>query len=89
MKPHQDALFAHFPTLPRMPSWLGLGIHEERELPLTPGEYKATPGDRWTVTLLTIGETIYCASGRWKLSTRQPRSEFWRRRTRPFRRALG
>lgn len=51
------------PTLLRMPSWLGLGIHEERELPLAPGDYKVTPGERWTVTLLKTGETVYSGVG--------------------------
>lgn len=51
------------PTLLRMPSWLGLGVHEERELQLPPVDYKVTPGDRWTVTLLKTGETIYSGVG--------------------------
>jgi hypothetical protein len=51
------------PTLLRMPSWLGLGVHEERELPLPPGDYKVTPGDVWTVTLLKTGETVYRGVG--------------------------
>jgi hypothetical protein len=47
-----------------MPSWLGLGIHEERELPLPPGAYKVTPGDdRWTVSCLKTGETVYSGIG--------------------------
>lgn len=46
-----------------MPPWLGLGIHEERKLPLEPGDYKVTPGERWTVTLLKTGETIYSGLG--------------------------
>ena len=58
----QDLLSAH-PTLLRMPSWLGLDIHEERELPLDPGDYKVTPGTRWTVTALKTGETIYQGIG--------------------------
>lgn len=40
-----------------------LGIREERELPLTPGDYKVTPGERWTVTVLKTGETIYSGIG--------------------------
>lgn len=39
-----------------------LGIREERELPLTPGDYKVTPGERWTVTCST-GKTIYSGIG--------------------------
>lgn len=46
-----------------MPSWLGVGLLEERELPLAPGDYKVTPGDSWTVTLLKTGETIYSGIG--------------------------
>lgn len=56
-------LFPRGPTLLRMPSWLGVGLLEERELPLAPGDYKVTPGDRWTVTLLKTGETIYSGIG--------------------------
>ena len=50
-------------TLLRMPSWLGLDIHEEYKLPLEPGDYKVTPGDRWTVTSLKTGETVYSGIG--------------------------
>jgi hypothetical protein len=56
-------LFSQPPTILRMPSWLGLGIHEERELPLAPGDYKVTPGERWAVTSLKTGETIYNGIG--------------------------
>jgi hypothetical protein len=56
-------LFARSPALLRMPSWLGPGIHEERDLPFERGDYKVTPGDRWTVTVLKTGETIYSGIG--------------------------
>jgi hypothetical protein len=46
-----------------MPSWLGLDVFEERELPLAPGDYKVTPGERWTVTSLKTGETVYSGIG--------------------------
>lgn len=46
-----------------MPSWLGSGLDEELELPLDPGDYKVTPGERWTVTLLKNGETVYKGIG--------------------------
>ena len=46
-----------------MPSWLGPGIYEERELPLEPGDYKVTPGERWNVTSLKNGETVYSGIG--------------------------
>lgn len=58
-----ELLFAR-PTLLRTPSWLGLDVLEEHELPLAPGDYKVTPGkDRWTVTSLKTGETIYSGVG--------------------------
>ncbi|HWT21683.1 MAG TPA: hypothetical protein VN280_22505 [Variovorax sp.] len=46
-----------------MPSWLGKGIHEERALPGAPGDYKITPGERWTVTCLKTNATIYSGIG--------------------------
>ncbi|WP_260602686.1 hypothetical protein [Variovorax sp. MHTC-1] len=58
-----DQFLRDGPTLLRMPSWLGVGLLEERELPLAPGDYKVTPGDSWTVTLLKTGETIYSGIG--------------------------
>lgn len=62
MTDSQD-LFARSPSLLRMPSWLGPGAHEERELPLEPGEYEITPGERWTVSALKTGETVYSGIG--------------------------
>lgn len=56
-------LFARSPALLRMPSWLGPGVHEERELPLEPDDYKITPGDRWSVVALKTGETVYSGFG--------------------------
>ena len=51
-------------TILRTPSWLGLGIHEEIELPNEPGDYKVTPGDdRWAVTCLKTGERVYWGIG--------------------------
>jgi hypothetical protein len=47
-----------------MPSWLGRDVAEEIQLPLRPADYKAIPGDdRWTVTCLKTGETIYRGVG--------------------------
>lgn len=46
-----------------MPSWLGSHVHEERELPLAPGDYKVTHGDRWTVTSLKTNEVVYSGIG--------------------------
>ncbi|MEZ2299431.1 hypothetical protein [Variovorax sp. RCC_210] len=50
-------------TILRIPSWLGRDVHEERELPLTLGDYKVTPGDRWTVTSLKTNEVVYNGIG--------------------------
>ena len=50
-------------TILRAPSWLGRDVHEERELPLAPGDYKVTPGERWTVTSLKTSEVIYDGIG--------------------------
>jgi hypothetical protein len=50
-------------TILRAPSWLGRDVHEERELPLAPGDYKVTPGERWTVTSLKTNEVIYDGIG--------------------------
>ncbi len=45
------------------PSWYNKEAREEHELPLTPGDYKITPGERWTVTSLKTGETVYSGIG--------------------------
>lgn len=50
-------------TILRMPSWLGRDVREERELPLAPGDYKVTPGERWTVTSLKTNEVVYDGIG--------------------------
>lgn len=50
-------------TILRMPSWLGKDVHEECELPMAPGDYKVTPGERWTVTSLKTNEVIYDGIG--------------------------
>ena len=46
-----------------MPSWLGSGVNEECPLPLEPQAYKITPGQRWTVTTVKTGETVYSGIG--------------------------
>ena len=56
-------LFARCPSLLRLPSWLGAGVHEDRELPFEPGDNKTMPGDRWIVTPVKTGETIYSDIG--------------------------
>jgi hypothetical protein len=65
MKPDTSTheLFAKPITILTMPSWLGLSIQEEHELPLEPGDYKVTPGERWTVISLKTGETVYSGIG--------------------------
>lgn len=45
------------------PAWYSDEAREEHELPLTPGDYKNTPGERWTVTSLKTGETVYNGIG--------------------------
>ena len=50
-------------TILRAPSWLGRNVYEDRELPLAPGDYKVTPGERWTVTSLKSNEVIYDGIG--------------------------
>lgn len=45
------------------PAWYSDRVHEERELPLAPGDYKVTPGERWTVTCLKDGFTVYSGIG--------------------------
>jgi hypothetical protein len=61
--PQTRDLFAQSQSLLRMPSWLGPGVLEESELPFEPGDYKITPGDRWTVTALKTGAVVYCGIG--------------------------
>lgn len=59
----QTEFFTEATTILRMPSWLGSQVHEDRELPLAPGDYKVTPGDRWTVTCLKSNTSIYSGIG--------------------------
>ena len=57
-------LLAGPPALLRTPSWLGRDVVEEVELPFMPGDYKVLPvDDRWTVTCLITGETVYRGIG--------------------------
>ena len=58
---NQTEFFSEPATILRMPSWLG--SHEDRELPLAPSDYKVTPGERWTVTSLKDGSTVYSGIG--------------------------
>lgn len=59
----QTEFFSEPATILRMPSWLGDHVHEDRALPLAPGDYKVTPGDRWTVTCLKTSEVVYNGIG--------------------------
>ncbi|AVQ83833.1 hypothetical protein [Variovorax sp. PMC12] len=45
------------------PAWYSDKVREEFELPLAPGDYKVTPGDRWTVVSLKDGNTVYSGIG--------------------------
>ena len=56
-------LFSRAPALLHMPSWLGPSVAEEMALPFEPGDYKITPGERWTVVALKTGETVYSGIG--------------------------
>lgn len=46
-----------------MPAWFSEKVREELELPLAPGDYKVTPGERWTVVSLKDGVTVYSGIG--------------------------
>lgn len=59
----QTKFFIEPATILRMPSWLGSHVHEDRELPLAPGDYKVTPGAGWTVTSLKTQEVVYDGLG--------------------------
>jgi hypothetical protein len=57
----QPNLFAA--TLLFTPAWYSNEVREEMALPLAPGDYKVTPGARWTVTSLKDGTTVYDGIG--------------------------
>lgn len=59
----QTEFFREPATILRIPSWLGSHVHEDRELPLAPGDYTVTPGERWTVTSLKTNEVVYSGIG--------------------------
>jgi hypothetical protein len=59
----QTEFFDDQKTILRAPSWLGQDVHEDRELPLAPGDYKITPGKRWSVTSLKTNEIVYDGIG--------------------------
>jgi hypothetical protein len=66
-------LFACSSSLLRMPSWLGPDVHEERDLPLDPGDYEITPGQRCTVSTLKTGEMVYSGIGPVEVLRADPR----------------
>lgn len=62
----QSEIFPTQTTTLYTPAWYSDTTREERELPLAPGDYKVTPGEkgeRWTVTSLKDGATIYSGIG--------------------------
>ncbi|WP_431273221.1 hypothetical protein ACQ858_13430 [Variovorax ureilyticus] len=67
-------LFERTSALLRTPSWLGREVHEEIALAFEPGDYKITPGDRWTVVLLKTGETVYSGIGPVEIIRRELRN---------------
>jgi hypothetical protein len=59
----QAEFFPSETTILRTPTWYSDTAHDETELPLAPGDYKVTPGERWTVTSLKDGSTVYDGIG--------------------------
>lgn len=59
----QAEIFPTETTTLYTPAWYSDKVREERELPLAPGDYKVTPGERWTVTNLKTNEVIYDGVG--------------------------
>lgn len=59
----QAEFFPSENTILRTPTWYSAEAHDETELPLAPGDYKVTPGERWTVTSLKDGSTVYSGIG--------------------------
>ena len=59
----QAEFFPSESTVLYTPTWYSSTTHEERALPLAPGDYKITPGERWIVTSLKDGATVYNGVG--------------------------
>lgn len=59
----QAEIFPSGSTILHTPAWYSSTAREERALPLAPGDYKITPGERWTVTSLKDGATVYSGIG--------------------------
>lgn len=45
------------------PAWYSDDVREEIALPLAPGDYKVTPGARWSVVSLKDGAKVYEGMG--------------------------
>jgi|GEM_PF-2244611 len=45
------------------PVWYSDEVQDMRELPMAPGDYKVTPGARWSVISLKDGATVYDGIG--------------------------
>lgn len=59
-------IFPSESTILYTPAWYSSTAREECALPLAPGDYKVTPGhgaERWTITSLKDGATVYCGIG--------------------------
>ncbi len=54
-------------TILRAPSRLRPDVHEEREMPQPPSDYKVTSGERGTVTSLKTNEVVYSGIGSVKI----------------------
>ncbi|WP_285413650.1 hypothetical protein [Variovorax sp. efr-133-TYG-130] len=62
----QADIFPPETTILYTPAWYSDKVREELELPMAPGDYKVTPGhgaERWTVTSLKDGATVYSGIG--------------------------
>jgi hypothetical protein len=59
----QAEFFPSEPAVVYTPAWYSCTAREEHTLPLAPGDYKVTPGERWIVKSLKDGATVYCGVG--------------------------
>lgn len=62
----QAEFFPSEPAVLYAPAWYSDTAREVQLLPLAPGDYKVTPGqggERWTVTSLKDGTTVYSGIG--------------------------
>jgi|GEM_PF-1216363 len=64
LQDHEQGPYGNQPIY--TPAWYSSTAREERALPLAPGDYKVALGhgaERWTVTCLKDGATVYSGSG--------------------------